>query len=266
MNAITKGIEPNQDSRKCSERVMRLKEAVDSAQYGGCIERAVLWSDYYMDEVNDGKSKPVQVAEATGYVLANKTVKIYPEELIVGNFTSKRVAGICYPDLGGLGIMLSAHKLPTRKVNPLEISEEDQATLKSYAPFWLDKCLPALAFDGKEEQMRFVKEQGEALQYQLYEAGGIAHLAPGYEKVIKLGAEGIIAEVEAFESNTTDPDKLEFYRGVKISMEALAQFGERYADEAARMAVDELDPQRKRELERIAEVCTRVPRHGATNL
>jgi pyruvate formate-lyase/glycerol dehydratase family glycyl radical enzyme len=96
-------------------------------------------------------------------------------------------------------------------------------------------------------------------------AGGIAHLAPGYEKIIRLGAEGIIAEVEAFEAQTTDPEKLEFYRGVKISMEALGEFGDRYAAEATRVASDERDPVRRQELEKIAEVCTRVPRHGASS-
>jgi pyruvate-formate lyase len=151
--------------------------------------------------------------------------------------------------------MIGVDKLPTRKVNPLEISEDEQAKLQSYIPFWMDKNMVYLAFDGQEEQMRFGKEQIEALQYQLYEAGGIAHLAPGYEKVIKLGAEGIIAEVEAFEAQTNDPSKLDFYQSVKISMNALAEFGDRYATEARRLAEAEADPQRKLDLERIAEVC-----------
>jgi len=262
MNAITNVVG---QSLEDGARVARLKKAVDEATYGGCIERAVLWSEYYMDEANDGKSTAVQIAEATRHVLANKTVKIYPDELIVGNFTAKRVAGICYPELGGLGIMIGVDKLPTRKVNPLEISEDEQAKLQSYIPFWMDKNMVYLAFDGQEEQMRFVKEQIEALQYQLYEAGGIAHLAPGYEKVIKLGAEGIIAEVEAFEAQTNDPSKLDFYQSVKISMNALAEFGDRYATEARRLAEAEADPQRKLDLERIAEVCARVPRYGATS-
>lgn len=262
MNAITNVVG---QSLEDGARVARLKKAVDEATYGGCIERAVLWSEYYMDEANDGKSTAVQIAEATRHVLANKTVKIYPDELIVGNFTAKRVAGICYPEFGGLGIMIGVDKLPTRKVNPLEISEDEQAKLQSYIPFWMDKNMVYLAFDGQEEQMRFVKEQIEALQYQLYEAGGIAHLAPGYEKVIKLGAEGIIAEVEAFEAQTNDPSKLDFYQSVKISMNALAEFGDRYATEARRLAEAEADPQRKLDLERIAEVCARVPRYGATS-
>jgi len=262
MNAITDVVDRAVENRG---RVSTLKMAVDSANYGACIERAVLWTEYYMDEANANKTDAVQIAEATRHVLANKTVKIYPEELIVGNFTSRRVAGICYPEFGGLGIMLAPDKLPTRKVNPLEISEEDQAALKSLAPFWMDKCLVSKAFEGQDEQKRFVREQGEALQYQLYEAGGIAHLAPGYEKVIKLGAVGIIAEVEAFEQKTNNPDKLDFYQSVKISMNALAEFGDRYATEASKLAADESEPVRRQELERIAEVCTRVPRYGASN-
>jgi len=84
MNAITNVVG---QSLEDGARVARLKKAVDEATYGGCIERAVLWSEYYMDEANDGKSTAVQIAEATRHVLANKTVKIYPDELIVGNFT-----------------------------------------------------------------------------------------------------------------------------------------------------------------------------------
>ena len=48
-----------------------------------------------------------------------------------------------------------------------------------------------------KEGMRFAKEQSEALQYQIYEVGGISHIAPNYEKIINVGAQGIIEEVEA---------------------------------------------------------------------
>ena len=76
MNAITNVVG---QSLEDGARVARLKKAVDEATYGGCIERAVLWSEYYMDEANDGKSTAVQIAEATRHVLANKTVKYQGE-------------------------------------------------------------------------------------------------------------------------------------------------------------------------------------------
>ncbi len=46
MNAITNVVG---QSLEDGARVARLKKAVDEATYGGCIERAVLWSEYYMD-------------------------------------------------------------------------------------------------------------------------------------------------------------------------------------------------------------------------
>jgi formate C-acetyltransferase len=51
--------------------------------------------------------------------------------------------------------------------------------------------------------------------------------------MIKLGAEGIIAEVEAFEAQTNDPSKLDFHQSVKISMNALTEFGDGYATRAS---------------------------------
>jgi formate C-acetyltransferase len=80
-----------------SERVEALKKAVQSETNGACIERALLWTEYDKDKRNRGKTPAVRIAEATRHVLNHKSVKIYPRELIVGNFTSKRVAGFCYP-------------------------------------------------------------------------------------------------------------------------------------------------------------------------
>ena len=262
MNAI---VDPQKSTTKAVTRVPNLKKAVQAEEYAACIERAMLWTQFSKNKNNKAKSRPVFIAEATRHVLRNKTVEIYPEELVVGNFTAHRVGGIIYPEMTGIAPMMKIFKIPTRRVNPLNIKFLDRIKLALTIPYWLTRNTAVLAFDNNEDRARFAKEQGEALQYQLYEAGGIAHLAPGYEKIIRLGAEGIIAEVEAFEAQTNDPSKLDFYQSVKISMNALAEFGDRYATEARRLAEAEADPQRKLDLERIAEVCARVPRYGATS-
>jgi formate C-acetyltransferase len=44
-----------------------------------------------------------------------------------------------------------------------------------------------------------------------------------------------------------------------IAADALIRFGERHSEKARELAAEESDPQRKAELERIAEVCGRVP-------
>lgn len=254
-----------EDGNAASARVEALKQAVQSETNGACIERATLWTQYNRDKKNKDKTPAVKIAEATSHVLRNKSIAIYPQELIVGNFTSKRVAGHCYPELAGIQVMMEVFGLPNRRVNPLEINRKDQFKLAAMTPYWLNKNCAYLAFDNFKDRLRFAAEQGKALEYQVYEAGGIAHLAPDYEKLVNIGAQGIIDEVETMETRTSDPEKLDFYEAVKVSMRGLAEFGDRYAEEASRMAALEADPVRKSELLKIASVCARVPRFGATS-
>ena len=46
-------------------------------------------------------------------------------------------------------------------------------------------------------------------------------------------------------------------------MKGMAEFGDRYAAEASKMASVETDPVRKQELLEIASICARVPCFGA---
>ncbi|MBK6585550.1 MAG: hypothetical protein IPG20_22305 [Gammaproteobacteria bacterium] len=60
------------------------------------------------------------------------------------------------------------------------------------------------------------------------EAGGIAHLVPGYDFAIKLKAEGIIRGGYLLEAQTNDPLLAEFHRTENL-MNALADFSDRWA-------------------------------------
>ncbi len=57
-------------------------------------------------------------------------------------------------------------------------------------------------------------------------------------------------------------DKQEELKAMAICAEGLIRFGERHAEKALQLAQQEQDPQRKAELERIAQVCTHVPAHA----
>lgn len=83
------------------------------------------------------------------------------------------------------------------------------------------------------------------------------HSVIGYEKVLQLGFEGLLEEVNSVCSDTP------FYRGLKKICETACTFGERYAEEAERLIKNEQDENRKEELRRIALTCRRVPRKAA---
>jgi pyruvate formate-lyase/glycerol dehydratase family glycyl radical enzyme len=246
------------------ERIQRLRREVQTASPGVCPERALIWTRYFKNRKNREKSIYVQMAEALRAVLLKKSIRIYPDELIVGNFSSKRVGGSIYPELHGLVVMQDIFKFSKRQTNPLEISKSEIRRLLRIVPFWLFRFMAFKAHESKIDTLAFIIDQLRGYYYIINESGGIAHLAPDYEKLIHMGTDGIISEVnkrqkEAFKNS----QKWNFYESVKIIAEGLAGFGKRYSDLAAHMAGMETDPGRKQDLLDIAKVCKNVPRKGA---
>ncbi len=87
---------------------------------------------------------------------------------------------------------------------------------------------------------------------------------PDYPNLLKAGLNGIIAEVEEEKGKLNPGDyesfpKWQFYNAVLICLRAVITLAGRYALLARDMAENERDPERKEELERIAERCEWVP-------
>ncbi len=244
-------------------RLARLKSAVQSARPGICPERALLWTEWYRDRKNRAKPPLIQIALALRHVLLNKTTEIYPDEIIVGNFSSRRVGGSLYPELHGLVVMEDLLRFSTRRTNPLELRRVEAWKLLKTVPFWLFRFLAIRAHPTLRETLRFLVGQLRCTDYLINESAGIAHLAPDYAKLVRLGTEGIVAEAMERSKASADDGARTFYEAVAIAGESLASFGERYADLARNRAKQESDPRVRRDLEEIARVCCHVPRKGA---
>jgi len=151
-----------------------------------------------------------------------------------------------------------------RKANPLNISAAEIQGLLKIIPFWLFRFLGFQAYGFSPQSVRFIADQLSARYYFINESGGIAHLSPDYETLVKLGTDGIIAGVEDLQAKIDPGHRAwSFYEAVKIIARNLAGFGRRYADLALRLARDENDPVRRTELFDIATACRRVPQKGA---
>lgn len=85
------------------------------------------------------------------------------------------------------------------------------------------------------------------------------HTVIGYEKVIKLGFQGLIKEVESYSSKNDE----DFYAAMKLVCEAGCDFGERYAKKAGELLILCEESKRKHELETIINTCKQVPRYPA---
>ncbi len=249
-----------------SPRIARLKKAVQNARPGICPERALIWTEYHKKSGNKRKSPHIQMAEALRDVLRKKTISIYPDELIVGNFSSKRVGGALFPELHGVPVMMDIFKFSKRETNPLEISRQEIFSLLKTVPFWLFRFLAFKAYRSPIKKAQLIVSQLTGFFYIINESAGISHIAPDYEKLIAIGTDGFVGEATKLQREVNeDSEAWCFYEAVKIICEALAGFGERYAALAEQMMVAEQDPVRKKELGRIAQVCKNVPRKGATS-
>ncbi|MFQ5770815.1 MAG: pyruvate formate lyase family protein, partial [bacterium] len=100
------------------DRIQNLKSAVQNSKPGICIERAIIWTAYFKNRKNRKKPPVIQIAEALREVLLKKSIKIYPDELIVGNFSCKRVGGSIYPELHGIPVLEDLFRFSSRETNP----------------------------------------------------------------------------------------------------------------------------------------------------
>lgn len=108
----------------------------------------------------------------------------------------------------------------------------------------------------------------------------LGHNAADYQKLVKQGIGSILdlckKQILDFEKqiqtskeeskNNELVDKIDFYKSVRISCEAVVDYAGRYADLAAQMAETENDRQRKEELLEIARICRKVPLKPADTL
>ncbi|MBM3150154.1 MAG: hypothetical protein FJZ88_09065, partial [Chloroflexi bacterium] len=181
-----------------SPRFQRIKKELLSSRVHLCPERAYLITDYFKHHYDPKEPMAVRKAKALRYLLQHKSVRIYPDELIVGNIGSQRISAIIQPELSGVFMATDLLWIDKRKTTPLLISWRDRLRLLfGVFPYWLFRNMPVRAFSGhRRELLRYILEQLKAAYYLINEAGGIGHFLPNYEKMLRLGVKGYLELME----------------------------------------------------------------------
>jgi pyruvate formate-lyase/glycerol dehydratase family glycyl radical enzyme len=91
------------------------------------------------------------------------------------------------------------------------------------------------------------------------------HAIPDFLMVLGKGLSGIVEEINELKKKTKEVNEINFYEACEISCLAVMDFARRYSELAAEKALNENNPRRKKELERISEICLKVPKYPATN-
>ena len=116
-----------------NERVRKLKERLQVEKYPICIEKARLIMEMY--KKHEGETPMLRRARATAYYLDNRTIFIEDDELIIGNVASKPM-GL---EAGTQNPTWPKEDMELLKKQGLDISDEDEALLRSMDEYWRGK-------------------------------------------------------------------------------------------------------------------------------
>lgn len=244
------------------ERIRKLRRQSLESKPQVSPERAVLLTEFYSSGAAGKVSVPVARALAFKHLLENKKVCINDCELIVGERGSGPKATPTYPEICCHSLE-DLDILDTRKKIPYAV---DDATKRVYReqiiPFWRGRSIRDVIFSKMSDEWKAAYEAGVFTEFLEQRAPG--HTALGdkiYRKGLLSLKEEVTRGVEAldFLNDSHAYSKREELKAMEISADALIHYAQRYSKAAVKLAQREKDPERRKELERIAIVCSHVP-------
>jgi len=247
-----------------SERVARLRQQSLEARPTLSTERAELMTDFYQQDIGL-VSAPVRRALAFQYLMENKAICFNEGELIVGEKGPAPKAAPTYPELCCHSLedldILNSREKTSFAVSP----QARQLYETTIIPFWRGKTMREKLFSEMTEEWKAAYEAGVFTEFMEQRPPGHTVLDDKiYHKGFLDFKRDIRRSLESLDY-LNDPqayDKQEELKAMLICADALIHYAERHAEKARELAAQEEHPQRKKELERIAEICTHVPAHA----
>ena len=247
------------------ERLQLLKDAYLKVEPSIEIGRALAYTE--VTKANPALPKNLLRAKCFRRACATAPLLIQDHELIVGHPCGKARAGSFSPDTAWKWVHDELDSIATRKQDPYFISEEDKQIMRErFFPFWEGKSV-AEACEARLRAEGLWEFGAEAcvsdLTYHITSGGG--DTSPGFDIILfKKGISGIKAEAGAHLAQLSpdkeeDLEKMYFYQAAMECCEGILTYASRLAAYARELAQKEQNPQRKAELENIAEVNSRVP-------
>ena len=251
-----------------NDRIKRLRQQNFDTPTTLSIERALMETEFYKKYYG---TMPIAVLRARNFyeICKKKTLYIGDDELIVGERGPLPKAVPTFPELT-CHSEEDLHTLNERELQRYTISQEDIDTYeREVIPYWKGKTQRERIFNHVSKEWEEAYHAGVFTEFMEQRAAG--HTAMD-GKMYHEGLLDVKARIEKRISELDyiyDPeatDKQQELEAMAISCDAAILFAERHAELAGQMADKEQNPQRKAELEKIADVCRWVPAHAPRDL
>ena len=283
------------------------------AEHWLCMERARYYTEAHRETA--GLHPSLRAARALQRVFEKMTLRIEPDELLVGNRSSKLIAPPIAPERGDFSFVFE-HLFEEVKSFGYRIEPADERVLfDELIPYWKGKTVRdakiaafrshdlssqldlspreihrklrsfgvrslarlvvdeprADTFTGQMQQGRRLAASLPRLLRAVRAGAGDnlkgrgrctdtqAHIVLGHKNVLGLGFSGIQKQAESRRARARTEGESAFLQSVELSCEVMRAFSERFVALARVEAAASRDPERRTELEAIAESCSRVP-------
>ena len=226
------------------------------------LERALLITEFYKNGAAHKYSAPVARAKAFEYILNKKEICFNEDELIVGERGPEPKATPSYPEvcchtLNDLEILNSREKISFKVQDEVRRKSKDIVI-----PFWKGKTIREKIFSQVDQEWIDAYSAGIYTEFMEQRAPG--HTVAG-KNIWHMGFKDFKKRIQLSIENLdfyNDPDafaKREQLKAMDIAADSIIAYAKRHTKKALKLVENESDPIRKKELEKIAEICSHVP-------
>jgi pyruvate formate-lyase/glycerol dehydratase family glycyl radical enzyme len=239
-----------------------------------CPERPKLLTDWFMangfetDKQGQAWFPELRQGHAFKHLMENRKPVIRKGDLVAGTTTTREIGVVLYPDTHGTMIWSELTSCPDRPLFPYDISAETVDVLHHHVfPYWMKRNCREWVRDNYERPLSQKLDERFAV-YFMWKTAALSHTIADFPKLLRLGTSGIIAEIteELSRDAGASQEKKDTLRGMVLCLEGLNAYARNLSAQAREDAEGESDTARQAELERLAEICAKVPEHPAETL
>ncbi|NLH47269.1 MAG: formate acetyltransferase [Myxococcales bacterium] len=239
-----------------------------------CAERAVLLTQWFRENgfETDAQGRPwvpvLRQAAAFRFFMAHKTPRLRADDLLAGTTTAKEIGVVLYPDTHGTMIWGELLSAPYRPLNPYDISQETRRVLhEDVFPYWEKRNVREIVRRRYHAPLCQQMDERFAVFF-LWKTVAVSHTIPDFPRLLRLGTEGMIAEIEAepVVAGPAGEEKCHLLEAMATVLAGVNDYADNLARQVAAEAAAEPDGPRRSELLALAAITARVPRQPARTL
>ena len=240
-----------------------------------CHERPKLLTDWFknngFERTNDNKAwvPELRQAHAFKHLMENRQPIIRHNDLIAGTTTTKEIGVVVYPDSSGSTIWSELNTVDHRELNSYHVSEETKRVLHHEVfPYWLEKrTFREWVRDNYHNPTCQQLDERFAV-YFMWKTVALSHTIPDFPKILAMGTKAMIKEIkkELVNDPSADHRKTAPRQAMVLCLEGLTTYAKNLSRQAIKDSENEKDPKRKAELNRLAEICEKVPEQPCETL